>query len=109
ASAFIGKDGAYVLSASSYLSFVRAGNIAKLKTTDLAQPLMDTETAQVLPPNSSTSVAAYGYIFWQDPPPLYTLYSDSRELLGRRVQPTPEGGPSSMGSAATQDNNLDLR
>lgn len=99
ASAFFGKDGSYMITSGAYLSFVRIGDVAKIKTTDLADTPMDTETAQALSPDGPTAIPAYGHVFWMDRPPLYTSYDPDRSLYSRRVLPRLEGSPSSIGEA----------
>lgn len=97
--AFVAKDGAYMVTSSEYSAFVRVGSASKLKTKDIDEPAQDTETSRAMDAVTRGAVAAFGHVFWVDPPPVYSSYDPDRKLWARRVSPSLAAKAESLGQA----------
>lgn len=99
ASAFLTKEGAYMLTSPSYTAFVRTGTVAALKTRDLSDTALDSSSVRAMDSTTDGAVAAYGYVFWVDRPSVYSSNDTSRKLWARRVLPSLDAAPTPLGDA----------
>jgi hypothetical protein len=97
---FLAADGAYMIAA--YSPLVRIGTVAALRSDDLAGPPAD-RAVSATTSVGTREVAAYGVVFFNDRPPVYSSFDQKRRFHGRRVLPELDAAATDLGSATADD------